>query len=87
MSNNDTELSIEPSTSSENGLANSDAIEYQPLLSADEYKKRIEAAQSSIHKSLLILLALLAFLLAIENSYSRFTELFDQFVSLAACRA
>jgi hypothetical protein len=82
MSNNDTELSIEPSTSSENGLANSDAIEYQPLLSADEYKKRIEAAQSSIHKSLLILLALLAFLLAIENSYSRFTELFDQFVSL-----
>lgn len=82
MSNNDDQLQRELPASNEDGLANSNAIEHPPLLSADEYKKRIEAAQSSINKSLLILLGLLAFLLAIENSYSRFTELFDQSVNL-----
>jgi hypothetical protein len=82
MPDNDKELLIVPSTSSENGLTNGGTIEHQLLPSADEYKKRIEAAQSSIHKSLLILLGLVAFLFAIENSYSRFTELFQQSVAL-----
>lgn len=82
MTNNDNELQPGLHTSNENGLAINEEVEHPPLLTADEYRKRTEAAQSSIHKSLLILLGLIAFLLAIENNYSRFSDLFDETVKL-----
>lgn len=46
-----------------------------PLLSAGEYLKRFQAHETSLYKSLLVLLALFAFWLAIESNYARFNDL------------
>lgn len=46
-----------------------------PLLSAGEYLSRFRAHDASLYKSLLVVLALFAFWLAIESSYARFNEL------------
>jgi hypothetical protein len=52
------------------------------LAVAEEYRKRFESAQSSISRSLLVLLGLIAFWLAIENSYSTFLEIAQAHASL-----
>lgn len=49
-----------------------------PTLEPAEFLKRIESAQSAINKSLLALLGLVAFWLAIENSYFRYVKLETQ---------
>lgn len=46
-----------------------------PLLSASEYLKRFQAHEASLYKSLLVVLALFAFWLAIESGYARFNDL------------
>lgn len=55
-----------------------------PLLKPGEYLKRFEAHDASLHKSLLVLLALLAFWLAIESSYGRFNDLLAEDSKLRA---
>jgi hypothetical protein len=47
------------------------------LLDSKRYSDRFTAAQSGMHKALLVLMALFAFWLAIENTYSRYVEVFE----------
>lgn len=69
-----------PSTQPETASPSSDFANYQAAssrstLKTDEYFKRLESAQSAIGKSLLAMLALVAFWLSIENSYYKYVRL------------
>ena len=56
------------------------------LLSSQEYQARFQSAQTAMHRSLLVLLGLMAFWLAMESNYVQFSTLYMDSINLESLK-